>query len=115
MFDQHNAPIADVPVYVFDNETYTNISATTDANGEVSFTLPEGAYRFHADVGGTQLFSSESNECVTSSCDGVTIIANHVTVTVATTGGALLTGLPVYVFEGEPIPATKTYPTKTAN
>jgi hypothetical protein len=80
--DQHNAPIADVPVYVFDHETYTNISATTDANGVVSFTLPEGDYRFRADVDGTQIYSAAANHCALPGCTVVTISAYRVTLTV---------------------------------
>src|SRR3990172_9945554 len=42
--DDLNAPMSGIQVYAFDGSTYTNFSATTDANGEATFTLPEGNY-----------------------------------------------------------------------
>jgi len=40
----------DLPVYAFTGDTYTGFYGTSDAQGKVVFTLPEGSYRFRADL-----------------------------------------------------------------
>jgi len=60
---QTGAPYADLPVYVFSGEDYTGYHGTTDENGAVVFTLPEGAYRFRSDYDGVQFWSNETDHC----------------------------------------------------
>jgi len=52
VLDEHSTPYADLPVYVFNGDAYTGFNGTTDANGQVMFTLPDGSYRFRADLRG---------------------------------------------------------------
>ncbi|MBN1266376.1 MAG: hypothetical protein JXA25_12840 [Anaerolineales bacterium] len=99
--DGEGDPLESVPVYAFDGTTYTNYHGTTDAYGEVAFTLPEGSYRFRADYNSTQFWSGESNTCEIPGClaDSVTVTL-PVTVTVSDTDGTPQEGLSVYAFEG---------------
>ena len=50
-------------VYTFTDSTSTGYTATTDASGSVTFTLPLRAYRFRADYDGVQFWSSDVNAC----------------------------------------------------
>jgi hypothetical protein len=59
--DTNSDPKEGLPVYVFDEATYTGFNGTTDVNGEVSLTLPQGDYRFRSDLNGTQFWSGETN------------------------------------------------------
>ena len=63
VLDWSDNPQADLKVYAFDADTYTGYSGTTDATGEVIFTLPEGSYRFRADADGEQYWSDTENHC----------------------------------------------------
>lgn len=38
-----------LPVYAFDGTTYTGYNGVTSETGNVTFTLPQGNYRFRAD------------------------------------------------------------------
>ena len=58
--DTNGVSQASVPIYAFDGSTYTGFTGTSDANGEVTLTLPEGSYRFRADYDGTQFWSGEA-------------------------------------------------------
>jgi hypothetical protein len=60
---QTGEPYADLPVYVFDAATYTGFNGTTDANGQATFTLPPGSYRFCADYDGVHFWSAQTNNC----------------------------------------------------
>ena len=83
-------------VYAFNGTTYTGKSGTTDANGQVSFTLVPGDYNFRADVDGSQYFSGGSsgvNTCTVPSCTTDTVIVPPTEVTFnlwATTGTLFL-------------------------
>ncbi|GMR11318.1 MAG: hypothetical protein BMS9Abin28_2147 [Anaerolineae bacterium] len=57
-----------MPVYAFDGSTYTGFNGTKDVDGQVDFTLPQGDYRFRADVGGEQFWSGETNHCTIPGC-----------------------------------------------
>jgi RHS repeat-associated protein len=93
------APQSGLPVYAFDGASYTGFHATTDASGQVSLTLPEGSYRFRADINGTQFFSSPSNGCTIPGCtDDAVAVTVPVAVTVQDTNGVPQVGLPVYAF-----------------
>jgi RHS repeat-associated protein len=99
--DTDGTPKAGLPVYVFDGATYTGFNGTTNASGQVTFTLPEGTYRFRADLNGTQFWSGESNHCAIPGCTEASItVTIPVTVTVQDWGGAALESVPVYAFSG---------------
>ena len=99
--DERGDPMQGIPVYVFDGAAYTGFNQTTDANGQASITLPEGNYRFRADVDGVQFWSGEENHCEIAGCTSVLMtIPDPVLVFVHDTGGTPKPGLPVYVFEG---------------
>ena len=61
--DTDGGPSAGVMVYAYQGDEYTGFSATTDAAGEVQFTLPAGEYRFRADLNGTKFWSGTANHC----------------------------------------------------
>ncbi|MEZ4835225.1 MAG: carboxypeptidase-like regulatory domain-containing protein [Caldilineaceae bacterium] len=42
--DTNSSPVVGVPVYAFNGTTYTNINGATDANGQVTLSLPAGNY-----------------------------------------------------------------------
>ncbi|MBI5952480.1 MAG: hypothetical protein HY865_12555 [Chloroflexi bacterium] len=62
-----------VMVYAFDGSVYTGANGITDADGQVTFTLPEGSYRFRTDLNGTQFWSGSSNHCAIPGCSQVEI------------------------------------------
>jgi len=68
----------------------------------VAFTLPQGDYRFRADLNGTQYWSDEANHCSLPGCEtaGVTV-SKPVTVTVAGEEANPYPELSVYVFDGD--------------
>jgi uncharacterized protein GlcG (DUF336 family) len=99
VLDTDGAPQPGLRVYAFDGATYSNYSATTDADGQAVFTLPQGAYRFRADLNGTRFWSSETNHCEIPDCDAASVtVSKPVTVTVAGGGGQPYPGLRVYAF-----------------
>jgi RHS repeat-associated protein len=99
--DTDETPKAGLPVYVFNGTTYTGFNATTDINGQVTFTLPAGNYRFRADLNGTQFWSGTENHCEVPGCGNASItVTNPLTVTVSDTDETPKSGLPVYVFSG---------------
>jgi RHS repeat-associated protein len=102
VLDTDGDPQAGLPVYAFDGDTYTGFSGTTDDLGDVPFTLPEGSYRFRADLLGTQFWSSDVNHCDVPGCEDALIeITSPLVVTVLDTDGTPKVGLPVYAFDGE--------------
>jgi YD repeat-containing protein len=99
--DTDGAPKAGLKVYAFNGTTYTSYNATTNTNGQATFTLPQGSYRFRADLNGTQFWSDTQNHCAVPGCGSVGItVTNPVTVTVHDTDGTPKTGLKVYAFNG---------------
>jgi hypothetical protein len=89
-----------LPVYAFDGTTYTGYNGTTDVNGEVTLTLPQGDYRFRSDLNGTHFWSDEINHCTIPGCETATVVVTlPVTVTVTNTDAVPQGGLPVYVFD----------------
>jgi YD repeat-containing protein len=56
-------PYVGLTVYAFDSSTYSGYSAVTDTGGKVTFTLPQGEYRFRADYDGVQFWSGNENTC----------------------------------------------------
>jgi RHS repeat-associated protein len=100
--DTDTVPAEGLEVYAFDGSEYTGFHGTTDANGAVNFTLPQGDYRFRADLNGTQFWSGETNHCTVPGCEsaGVTV-TKPVLATVASELGDPYPELPVYVFDGD--------------
>ncbi|MCG8688323.1 MAG: hypothetical protein MI892_25850, partial [Desulfobacterales bacterium] len=92
-------PLADVKTYVFSEQgQYLGVNGQSLANGEVSFTLPQGIYTFRADWLNNQYWS-----------DPVTITADQAVAYELSTGGGTVTmtatdgqnpleGLKTYVF-----------------
>jgi RHS repeat-associated protein len=62
-----------VKVYAFDGTTYKGYSGTSGKDGQVTFTLPQGNYRFRGDLNGTQFWSSTENACTLPGCANATI------------------------------------------
>ncbi len=87
-------------VYAFDGSTYVNKSAVTNANGEATFTLLPGDYRFRVDKNGTQFYTSDVNDCTAPGCTSVSYeVPEDVVVTVTSSAGGFETGLTVYAFD----------------
>jgi RHS repeat-associated protein len=82
----------------------TGNSGTTDANGQVVMTLPEGTYRFRTDLFGHQYYSSEENPVVvpadTTASITVPVFA-EVEVTVTDRDHEIQPNLTVYAYDGE--------------
>jgi hypothetical protein len=86
---------------VFDGTTYTNDSPSTNASGQVAFTLPHGNYHFRADKNGTQFWSGSSSHCTLPGCASVTVTTTvPVTVTVLDVDHTPQANVPVYAFDG---------------
>ena len=86
--DTDGIPEPGLPVYAFDDATYTGYNETTDASGLVTFTLPMGDYRFRADKNGTQFWSGGSNHCTVPGCTATTVTTTiPLVVTVEDTNG----------------------------
>lgn len=109
VLDDLSEPLDGISVFAFDGAAYTGNSAITDTNGEASFDLANGGYRFRADVNGTQYFSDNQNHCVAPTCTATSMeIPRAVVVTVTSSAGGFEEGLSVYAFTGT------TYANKTA-
>jgi len=100
---ESGSPLADIPVYVFTSSgSYLGINAQTDAQGQVSFDLADGDYKFRADYFGYQFWSNDYTVPGTLS-DVLTITHQDVTVTVNQVYGIdidPLQGVNVYLFTG---------------
>ncbi len=93
------APIQNVKIYLFTiTGAYLGQNATTDANGEAVFTLPEGSYKFRADYQGSQYWATAN---VTAGVDNPIILSTGgglFALTVQSDSGAPIIDIPVYVF-----------------
>ena len=90
-----------LPVYAFKGTTYTGFNGTTDANGQVTLNLPQGNYRFRADLHGAQYFSGAENTCTVPTCTTASVVTpvyGQVTITAQSGAGKGQPDLPVYVF-----------------
>ncbi|MGD8456603.1 MAG: RHS repeat-associated core domain-containing protein [Anaerolineales bacterium] len=100
--DTDGGPQSGLPVYVFDDTTYTGFNGTTNEYGEVDFTLPPGDYRFRADLNGTEFWSGETNHCSMPGCESATVVVTKLlTITVKDGGGMIQPDIPVYAYDGE--------------
>jgi hypothetical protein len=100
--DTDAVPQEGLPVYVFDEATYTGYNGVTDAAGQVVFTLPQGDYRFRSDRNGTQFWSGETDHCALPGCESAAVtVTIPVTVTVQSQTGSAYPDLPVYAFDGD--------------
>jgi len=95
-------PLVDVPVYVFNSGgSYLGMSGQTNDQGEVSFDLSDGDYKFRADYLGYQFWSSVFTIPGTLS-DILTIPHQDVTITVESLYQATaetVEGIRVYLFK----------------
>lgn len=99
--DDLGSSLSGIAVYAFDGTTYTGNSAATDSNGDAILTLPDGNYRFRADLNGTQYFSQAANHCSTPACTSTVVeIPRAVSVNVTGSAGGFEAGLNVYAFNG---------------
>ncbi|MBU4130100.1 MAG: hypothetical protein KKF12_04705, partial [Proteobacteria bacterium] len=76
---QNSNPLGGIRVYVFDeNNRYLGINGLTDENGQITFGLPQNqAYKFRADILGTQFFS----DVTTNAGDAISIDSQGGTLT----------------------------------
>jgi hypothetical protein len=94
-------PEAGLSVQVFNESTYAGYASVTDAQGQVTFTLPQGSYRFRALKGNRFFWSGPSNHCTLPGCTDVGMtVDNTVVVTVLDTGGNPEAGLNVLAYDG---------------
>jgi len=77
--------------------TYTNLSKTTDASGEASFSLGSGSYKFRHDLGGKQWFSS----LVAQGGTAILTTPSPTYVSVNIGGNPAGSGKVVYAFNGD--------------
>lgn len=97
--DLQNA-LSGVTVYAFDGSSYAGVSAVSNSSGEAVLALPDGSYRFRADVAGTQYFSDTVNHCSIPGCSALTMeIPRAVEVYVTGSAGGPEAGLTVYAFD----------------
>ena len=68
-----HSPFEGVKVYAFDGTTYKGYSGISGKDGQVTFTLPQGNYRFRGDLNGTQFWSSTENACTLPGCASAAI------------------------------------------
>ena len=74
-------PLEGVQVYLFtESGSYLGLYETTDSNGQVSFRIPAGTYKFRADYQGSQYWSVDS-----------ILVADQVNPVSISTGGGIFT------------------------
>ncbi|MFH2049758.1 MAG: RHS repeat-associated core domain-containing protein [bacterium] len=93
-FNPDVTPISGVKTYLFSGAgSYMGINATSDANGQVTFNLPEKEYKFRSDFMSSQYWSD------TVTWQDFAININHGQADVhVTMSGADLGNVPVYLF-----------------
>jgi len=87
-------PLQSIPVYLYSADgSYLSISAYTDGNGQVTFNLPDMAFKARADYLGKQYFSDEFTwqDTTVSIPEGTARVLVNIE-------GAPLGGVPVYVY-----------------
>ncbi len=100
--EQGGIPVINIPVYVFTSGgSYLGMTSQTDDQGEVSFDLSDGDYKFRADYLGYQFWSNVSTVPTTLS-DVLTIPHHNVPITVEGLYQApaeTVEGIRVYLFK----------------
>jgi hypothetical protein len=93
-------PQANISVSSVPSISCTGYNGATDENGQASFTLPQGSYRFRADLNGTQFWSDSEDSCELPGCSGAAVtVTKPLTVTVQSQIGTPYAGLKVYAFD----------------
>ena len=86
VLDTDGTPKAGLPIYVFNDTTYTGASGTTDTNGQADFTLAAGLLPLPGGSERNQFWSDVQNDCTIPGCDSITVtVTKLVTVTVTDT------------------------------
>jgi hypothetical protein len=96
----NSVSLTNVPIYVFDlNNQYVGIDKYTNSSGNVTFTLPEGEYKFRADTFGSQYFSDiiMVNRNILKTVD-FKVGGGLLTLNVSIQDGMPITYIPIYVF-----------------
>ncbi len=91
-------------MYVYDGEEYTDISVTTDENGQVIFTLEEDIYRFITEIYGESYASSEGAGCDVPGCESAVIqlpVFDYGEATVRDSAGVAKEGVYVELYRGD--------------
>jgi len=102
VLDTDNAPKAGLLVRVFTGQTDLGFLEQTDANGQVTFSLPKANYWFRAELNGTPFWGGTQDHCKVPQCGAATVtVTIPVVVTVTGMDGTPFAGLPVYAFDGE--------------
>jgi YD repeat-containing protein len=92
-------PLENVPVYVFTAlDAYLGINDQTDADGIVSFRLPEATYKFRADHLAEQYWAAEQVDAHQLNVINVDAGGGAFTLTVEQAAGVPMVGIPVYAF-----------------
>ena len=101
VYDTDGTPKSGVNVYAFSGTTYSGVSGVSNIYGSATLTLPDGDYRFRADLNGTQFWSGTKNTCSLPTCTtDVVTVSKPVSVYILDTDGTAKAGLSVYAFSG---------------
>jgi len=84
VLDGSGSPAANISVYAFTSNTYTNYSGKTTASGQIILTLPQGSYRFRADSASVQYWSSVTNACTLPGCESAQVVLSTTPLPTAT-------------------------------
>lgn len=91
----------DVPVYAFNSDDdYTGLQETTGKDGSVTFTLPDGSYKFRADYKAQATWSEKINTATTTSVTIRVPVAPFSVHVDRRTGGGV-DNVPVYAFNAD--------------
>jgi hypothetical protein len=100
--DTQGTAQAGLTVRIYDGETYTGFSGTTDENGETSITLPAGNYRARVDYNEAKFYSSTTDHCSLPGCKQISVTMNiPVTVTVVGVDNSPFEGITVELYKDD--------------
>ena len=101
LMEEGGLPLSGETVFVYDGETATGLSGITDLAGQTQITLPNGSYRFRAEVEGVSYWSGPANHCPVPGCTNVIItVPKLVLISVLDTAGTARQGLLVEAYSG---------------
>jgi hypothetical protein len=96
---QAGAPLVGASVYAFSDEgAYLGLSERSDGAGKALFRLPQGAYRFAADVQRSRFFGSGTVNAGVVNPIALATGGGQFDLTVRSSDGRLLSDLPVFVY-----------------